>query len=226
MCAHTVGSIAEEYGVNYVDFVCLDSVVDYAVDCYDAQTHLNASGARKVTDYLGRYICDHYDLPQRRGDARYARWAQEADAYAEEKLQLIRSQTEHLDDLLMLLHDGDFGVRLAIRPGAHVYDREKTRLLMHNIAREHVFEENEYACWSNAMFPLTALDEACAERSAYYLSAEGGAVREERGAAAEAEAARTFGAKAQGDVMIPVIDRRTGETAAQMQFPAQASVSL
>ncbi|MFQ9446959.1 MAG: hypothetical protein ACLR4A_06040 [Christensenellales bacterium] len=67
MDANAVAYIAEDYGLNYIDFVSMDQVADYATDCFDAHEHLNPSGARKVSDYLGRYITEHYDVADRRG---------------------------------------------------------------------------------------------------------------------------------------------------------------
>ena len=33
----------------------MDSIVDYNIDMFDSFSHLNPSGARKVTDYLVKY---------------------------------------------------------------------------------------------------------------------------------------------------------------------------
>ena len=74
MSANTVGSIAEEYGVDYIDFVRMDSVVDYAADCYDSSAHLNPSGGWKVTDYIGQYLSERYGLSDCRSDPAYAHW--------------------------------------------------------------------------------------------------------------------------------------------------------
>lgn len=215
--AHTVSSIAEEYGVNYVDFVQLDSVTDYAVDCYDGQDHLNPSGGQKVTDYLGQYIVDHYDIPDRRLEEGYAHWAQERDAYVDFKIQQMQAFGGNLRSQLMLLHDRDFDVRLALRPDAPVYYDEQAILLMHNIAREHVFEENEYSMWSNAMYPLSVFDEAIWENAAYFLSVQDGEAQELMGKEAEAAAQATFGAS-DAAMLLQVIDRRTGEPCLTRSF--------
>ena len=74
MDANAVAYIAEDYGLNYIDFVSMDQVADYATDCFDAHEHLNPSGARKVSDYLGRYITEHYAVDDHRGEAAYAAW--------------------------------------------------------------------------------------------------------------------------------------------------------
>ena len=100
--ANLVREIAKEYGVDYLDFLQLD-VIDYGTDqCIDL--HLNASGARKVTDYLGKYIREHYDIPDRRQDPAYAGWYEDYEAYTRFKLDTLEAQTD-LKSYLMLLQD-------------------------------------------------------------------------------------------------------------------------
>ena len=169
--ANAVISVAQEYEVDYVDFVSLDQVVDYAVDCRDSHSHLNASGAKKVSDYLARYLVDHYNLPDRRGDELYAHWYADYDAYIDYKRAFIKGQ-EELDHLLMLLHDQNFSVLAAVEPDAPIYEDEQLYLLMHNVVREHVFEADAFSKWSNALFPLEGLDHAAQSGALYLLAAD------------------------------------------------------
>ncbi|MDO5378720.1 MAG: hypothetical protein Q4G52_10345 [Clostridia bacterium] len=255
MAANAVQYIAEEYGVNYVDFVSLDQVVDYEVDCYDSFSHLNPSGARKVTDFLGRYIADHYDIPDRRGDERYRHWASDVDVYTELKLAYLRSQDD-LRNLLMLLHDSRFSACIAIRKNSPVYNDSKVMRLLQNIAREHIYEEDAFAKWSNTLFPLSKLEDAAARRDAYFLliDRKNGAVEECAGNDISAEFDSSFGhlaysaeggdaalsierdgapvpygdmdaAEIQPDIRVLVIDDRTSEVAAVKQFPLISAVS-
>lgn len=162
MAANAVRYIAEEYGVNYIDFVSQDDTVDYAVDCMDARAHLNASGAKKVTDYLGRYITEHYDVEDRRGQDGWLDWDEDAAIYAQEKDSLLRGQSS-LASELMLLHDDDYTACVLVRDAQALCESDKLFTLMHNIVREHVYEEDMFSKWSNAMFPLERLEEAGAQ---------------------------------------------------------------
>lgn len=164
--ANAVISIADEYGVDYIDFVNLDQVVDYGTDCYDERNHLNASGAKKVSDYLAQYIVDHYGIPDRREHEAYTHWWADYDQYIGHKRSFIEWQNE-LDKLLMLLHDRHFSAVIALDRNAPAYHDEKNGLLLHNAAREHVFEQDAFSKWSNALFPLEKLDEAVVEGCAY-----------------------------------------------------------
>ena len=72
-----VRALADARGLQFVDFNELYSdgkiVLDTAADFRDAQ-HLNDFGARKVTSYLGGYIREHYELPDRRNEAEPNSW--------------------------------------------------------------------------------------------------------------------------------------------------------
>lgn len=96
--------IAEQYDIPYIDFVRMNNVVEYTTDCYDEGSHLNPSGARKVTDYLGKYIVENYDIPDRREDEAYTKWHEDYQEYVTFKHENLQAQTE-LDKYLMLLHD-------------------------------------------------------------------------------------------------------------------------
>ena len=214
--ANTVSSIAAEYGVDYLDLARMDSIVDYAVDCYDEQPHLNAAGTQKVTAYLGSYIQMHFDLPDRRDDARYAHWNEQYEAFVGNKIELLRRE-KALHHALILLYDKDFDVRIAVREDSPLYYDDLGILLMHNMAREPVLAGEEYEKWSNAMYPLTGFDDAIWENQPYFLLREDGAVRECMGAQAERAMRDVFGDE-RSTVMIEAIDRRTGTVAAKLHF--------
>lgn len=222
MNANTVGSIADEYGVNYIDFVRMDSVVDYAVDCYDNQAHLNPSGGWKVTDYLGQYLSEYYDLADRRGEASYANWEKAQQDYAAYKRDMISSQ-QTLEKMLVMLHDDSVRASIAVKAHADLYWNDQVLTLMHNMAREHVYDAEAYSMWSNSMFPLEGLEDALWSDEAYFLSLDrASSIADEWvGAAAEEQAGQLFGEtvwEAGKEIRIRVQDIATGEYLADCQF--------
>ena len=207
MDANAVWAVAEDYGVDYIDYVSMDQVADYAADCFDAHEHLNPSGARKVSDYLGRYITEHYDVDDHRGDAAYTAWADDAVAYREKK----RTDFERQSDLacaLMLLHDDDFACTVTVSAGNALFASDKLMTLMQNIAREHVFEEDLFAKWSNSLFPLEALDEAAQSGQSYAVTIN----------RAAGELEETVGANVPEGVRITLMNSVSGETLCERQF--------
>lgn len=111
--------MAEEYGVPYINFLEL-SVVDLEVDSYDPHEHLNGSGGRKVTDYLGEYIDCHYEIADHRGEAAYSGWEEDYRRYTDYKLQRM-SMLEALDKYLMMLADPAFDCCVYINGEADVW---------------------------------------------------------------------------------------------------------
>ncbi|MCD8362742.1 MAG: hypothetical protein LUC98_07250 [Lachnospiraceae bacterium] len=110
--ANRVYEIAEEYGVNYINFLDMN-IVDFDTDCYDTASHLNPSGARKVTDYLGEYITEHYDLTDHRAEEAYAGWDEDYESYKDYKVKNMKAQTT-LDTYLMLLADKNYDVEVEL----------------------------------------------------------------------------------------------------------------
>ena len=207
MDANAVYYIAEEYDVDYIDFVSMDQVADYATDCFDAHEHLNPSGARKVSDYLGRYISEHYDIADHRGEKKYAAWETDAQTYREKKLADMGAQAD-IERVLMLLHDDDFSVEVDIGAGSAFFEGEKRMTLMQNIAREHVFEEDLFSKWSNSLFPLERLEEAAENGQSYRLVVNRGTgvISEDVGKVSEAS------------VKVTVLDRDSGTVLLEKAF--------
>ena len=173
--SNAVYYVAEECGVDYIDFVYMDQIVDYSTDCYDAASHLNPSGARKVTDYLGEYMQAVYGLEDHRSDEAYAAWAEDYDAYVDEKIQMIREQND-LAAFLMLLHDQDFSVCVYVPEDCPVYGDEHMLRMLQNVGRRHLFEADTYdSVWADGLEPLEQLEAASYERSPYLFVIDRGA---------------------------------------------------
>lgn len=71
---NSVVLIAEEYGIDFVNMNLMDDVVGITAEDYSLDRHMNGSGARKVASYLGGYIRENFDMPDRRGDERFHSW--------------------------------------------------------------------------------------------------------------------------------------------------------
>ncbi|MEY8326751.1 SGNH/GDSL hydrolase family protein [Lachnospiraceae bacterium 54-11] len=109
---NTVADIAAEYGINYLNFCDLD-MLNYEADCADRVFHLNPSGARKVTDYLGNYMKEHYEIPDRRNNPAYDFWYEDYREYENLKLENMQKQTG-LDTYLMLQADKNYDIMIEI----------------------------------------------------------------------------------------------------------------
>lgn len=125
--------IAEEYGIPCINFLDLE-IVDFETDCSDKNFHLNASGGRKVTKYLGQYLTDHYDLKDHRGETEYASWDEDYRQYTASKLETM-AEMESLDNMLVMLADPSFDCCIYVNGEADIWrQNELYQPLLENIA--------------------------------------------------------------------------------------------
>ncbi len=93
-------SYARYYGIkDYADNYNLDFLemnfyndeigIDWTTDTADAGDHLNLFGAEKVAKYLGKWLKDNYELPDRRNDKKYKQWDKDYKIYLKTRKQEI-----------------------------------------------------------------------------------------------------------------------------------------
>lgn len=90
---------AEKKGLDYVDMnLRVEELgIDWELDSLDMGDHLNLSGASKVSSFMGRYLTEHYQLPDRREEKNYGDWKAEGEKYQErarEKLEAMRKNVK------------------------------------------------------------------------------------------------------------------------------------
>ena len=72
-----MSDIAEEYGIPFFNTndVYQEVGMDFETDYYDG-SHTNILGADKYTDFIGRYLMEHYSFEDHRKDPAYASWTE------------------------------------------------------------------------------------------------------------------------------------------------------
>ena len=82
-----VEDICMEEGITYIDFNKMydELSIDFSTDMAE-KVHLNFSGTKKLTEYLGNYIVNNYDIPDHRGDAKYSSWDIDAKINRENRI--------------------------------------------------------------------------------------------------------------------------------------------
>ena len=105
---NTAEQIAQEYGVSFIDFnKYYDEMgIDFKTDMADGD-HLNAYGNRKFTEYLCQYICDNYDIPDRRSDdsGKYESWQKMSDYIDYNKRDVLLRRTTEVDAYINALRE-------------------------------------------------------------------------------------------------------------------------
>ncbi|MDR0924378.1 MAG: hypothetical protein LBN31_08505 [Hungatella sp.] len=80
---NAAAAFANEKQLTYIDLnLDIDTLdIDWAKDSRDDGDHLNYFGAKKVSDYMGKFLSDHTDLTDYRKDERFAGWNKELNNY-------------------------------------------------------------------------------------------------------------------------------------------------
>ena len=115
---NTAYVLAEEYGVPFLDGMEYNPL-NAACDFYDAD-HLNASGARKWSSFVGGYIMRHYAITDKREDAACSQWWEDYACYTEWKLE----QTDNawaVHGFMTALQDDAFNYCIYIDPGSGAF---------------------------------------------------------------------------------------------------------
>lgn len=105
-CIH---SIAREYAIPYLSApeLCekLDPRVDFGND-YEDNSHLNVSGAQKLSRVFGDYIAANYSLPDHRGESAFAHWEELSNAFHTDYRGILKRQEGVEAYLMALYHQG------------------------------------------------------------------------------------------------------------------------
>ena len=128
--ANVMYDIAQTYDIPYINFLD-DSVTHFYTDFYDDTSHLNPSGAKKVTSRLGAYIQENCGVEDKRTNSKYASWNEDYNAYAQYKKQLIQEQDD-VYSYLMLLADQDIQCKVYLRKDSDLVENERIISLIAN----------------------------------------------------------------------------------------------
>ena len=109
--------IANEYDVNFINFNDNydDYNLDFSKDFVDSWGHLNYTGAMKFAKYLGKYIKENYDLPDRRGDPRYYSWEMNAEYQDKDIYNFELKQSSNLNEYInKVKNSGDYVIGITM----------------------------------------------------------------------------------------------------------------
>lgn len=113
--SNRMAELALEYGVDFLDYYTLLAQVNLNTDFSDESSHMNPSGAKKITSYIGNYIMQNYAVEDQRENEAYVKWHEDYETYVEFKKENIQKE-EELKNLLMLLNDQDFSYGIYLKP--------------------------------------------------------------------------------------------------------------
>ncbi len=130
--ANTVAQVADTYGVPYLNMLQVDGLIDEATDLND-HGHLNAAGADKVTDYIGKFLSENADLTDHREDPEYENWTKLSSKYKKDINNAILDG-EELRTELSLLANSDYNSVIYVNNNSPALNDEGVKHLITNIS--------------------------------------------------------------------------------------------
>ena len=125
--------VAQEENVPYIDGFSIPGLVNGETDMWD-ETHLNASGARKWTDYLGNYISAHYPelCAPEMDEKQKTRWNERYNDYLLFYDEKTATQLSLYNYLMQASHP-KYTVAVQIKEGSSLYQDGTVMALLNNI---------------------------------------------------------------------------------------------
>lgn len=138
MFADSCKKMANEAGLNYIDFPKLD-IIDFETDLHSTgqNTHVNSAGAVKLTNYIGNYISEKYEIDNNLSNEKYASWKNTYIDYVNTKRKQISVQ-EDLNVFLTGLYDKDFSVIVILDGEKDLSLDESTYKLINNMSQNGI----------------------------------------------------------------------------------------
>lgn len=96
---NSVGLIAEEYAVPFINMNLMDEEVGITAQDWSRDRHMNGSGARKVAAWLGEYLSENYQLPDRRGETGFESWDINAAVIDNDYIAAIEDASDYFVEL-------------------------------------------------------------------------------------------------------------------------------
>lgn len=132
--ASYIYEIAKKYNIHYLAPDILAQILNPKTDFANNEknnSHLNISGAHKVSFYLGDYIMKNYDISDQRGNLQYAFWHTYYEQYVKDKISLFKSQ-ETLDSYMLMAADRNYNVIININ-NSDFWENERYVNLLGNL---------------------------------------------------------------------------------------------
>lgn len=141
----SVQELTDQYGVEYIDLTKLD-IVNYETDFYNAgpNAHVNFTGAKKLTNYIGMVISSKFQIDDHREDPGYQAYWESYQNYVKSKAGYLKGQTS-LDEYFMFMTDENYNAVIEIRNKDILYEESNQSLLENlGVNLEHVKEDIDF----------------------------------------------------------------------------------
>jgi len=151
-------TICDEYNINYINFL-EKNMLNCNIDFYDTNPHINPSGARKITDYLGNYIMENYNIPDQRENPDYSFWYEDYDEYIDMKIKNLKTHEKNLNNYLMLLYgEEDIDYEIVLSSKREIEEGSTLQQLLVNIDNNYKTDDSIFEEKNDKTIKITTYD--------------------------------------------------------------------
>lgn len=135
MCNKAI-EIAKKNECKTISFNELYNIVDFELDLYESDGHVNVSGGKKITQYVGKFIIDNYNVLNQSNNEK---WKNDYKEYQEYEIDSLKKQSDE-KKYLMLLQNKEFNNFIYIKEGYKETEFETKQL--DNITNINTYQES------------------------------------------------------------------------------------
>ena len=131
LAVNTGKVIAAENDILFLDLLSHDTqnVIDFGLDMFD-EGHANNSGMKKLTFYVGNYLCEVDGIVDHRGDSEYQSWAELVGRWQAEEMQRLLSESNLYLELSMIYNLNSSGIIFMPGNSSALQDDTVQKLIM------------------------------------------------------------------------------------------------
>lgn len=151
----------EEMNVPYIDFNKMydELELDFSMDMAE-RVHLNLSGSRKWTEYLGKYLKDNFELEDHRGDVKYISWDQDALWNRQDRLRYRIQNSGNNEGIFGLLNNENYYTFVTFgKYGSEFTEDDYNLNAILNLGADNITKDTQYVL-NNGNIVFSSKDEA------------------------------------------------------------------
>lgn len=134
--------ILQKENVLFIDMT--EGIVDFDIDQFDKNSHTNPSGARKVTDAIGKVLVQRFQLKSHKDDKKFTNWNDDYAKYKSFIFSKIKDQSD-FKNLLMMLNNAEVYAKVSAKSNVTLTKTER-KLIFDNWSKIDFFINDGLDC--------------------------------------------------------------------------------
>lgn len=143
-CVNQAYELAAKYDISYLNMLYLaeEIGIDYSIDTADKSSHLNPLGAKKVSEFIGKYIVNNYEVSDHRRTTFSEVWQRKYKEYMIYKDNYLKEINDYYF-YLMMIADKDYSYSVYFKENTEALNDETIMKLINSAMPKLEFDNKE-----------------------------------------------------------------------------------